>query len=233
MLSLTLRLLHYYQTIWWSLFLLSLLPAVMLLWHYQSQQLGSNPLESLQHTTGRWALIFLLLTLTITPLRKILTAYCIYVHVRFGKRLEDWNWIIRLRRMLGLYSFFYASLHMLLYVLFDLAMQWSWAIDDIREKPYIVLGVIAYLMLIPLAVTSIGKFFKLMGKEKWQRLHKIVYLILIIVILHTWWQTKVGVYTPWPYTIAAVFLLGFRLLNWLGMLRRYRRDDGMEVTPRA
>lgn len=230
--SLTLQLLHYYRQIWWGAFLLSSLPAMLLLWQYYSSQLGANPLQTLQHTTGRWALIFLLISLTITPLRQTLSSFCIYIHVRFGKRLEDWNWIIRLRRMLGLYSFFYASLHMLVYVVFDLALQWSWALEDIREKPYIILGAVAFAMLIPLAITSHSKLFQLMGKPRWQRLHRTVYLILIIVILHFWWQTKVGVYTPWPYTAAAVLLLGFRLFMWLGMFRKNARDDGLEVEPR-
>ena len=222
-----------YRLLWWSLFLLSLLPCIKLGWDTYRQQLGENPLQTLQHTTGRWALTFLLLSLTITPLRQMLCHLCLFLHTHFGKRLEDWNWIIRLRRMLGLYGFFYASLHLLVYVLFDAALQWSWAMDDIREKPYIVLGVVAYLMLLPLAVTSSTYLFQIMGKQKWQRLHKTVYLILIITILHFWWQTKLGVYTPWPYTAAAVFLLGFRLLNRLGILRRYRRDDGMEVPQRS
>ena len=230
--SLTLQLLHYYRQIWWSMVVLSILPAIMLVWHYYSSQLGANPLQTLQHTTGRWALIFLLVTLTITPLRQTLGALCICLHVRYGKRLEDWNWIIRLRRMLGLYCFFYASLHMLVYIVLDLALQWSWALEDIQEKPYIILGAVAYIMLIPLAITSHSKLFQLMGQQRWQRLHRIVYLILIIVILHFWWQTKVGVYTPWVYTVVTVVLLGFRLFNWLGIFRRNPKDDGMEVEPR-
>lgn len=221
-----------YRLLWWSLFCLSSLPWMNLVWRYTQQQLGENPLQSLQHTTGRWALIYLLLSLTITPLRQVLCKLCIFLHRRFGKRLEDWNWIIRLRRMLGLYSFFYASLHMLIYVLFDLALDWSWAISDIQEKSFIVLGVIAYLMLIPLAITSNSKLFFVMGKDRWQRLHKTVYLIQIIVILHFWWQSKVGVYNYLPYALAATFLLGFRLFNWLGILRRNRRDDGMEIEVR-
>jgi len=221
-----------YRPFWWVLFTLSGLPFINLIIDYYTGQLGANPLQTLQHTTGRWALIFLLVTLTITPLRYIMRRLCVFMHTHFGKRLEDWNWLVRLRRMLGLYCFFYASLHMLVYVLLDLSLNWTWAIQDINEKPYIVLGVIAYLLLIPLAVTSLTKFFKLMGKKKWQGLHKMIYLINILVIVHFWWQTKVGVYDYLPYLFVTIFLLGFRLFNWLGILRRHPRDDGMEATPR-
>lgn len=151
-----------------------------MIWRYYLQQLGDNPLQTLQHTTGRWSLIFLLITLAITPLRQILCKLCLYLHVRFGKRLEDWNWIIRLRRMLGLYCFFYACLHLLVYLLFDLALDWQWALQDIEEKPYIILGVIAFVMLVPLAITSHSRLFQIMGIKNWKRLHKSVYLILVI-----------------------------------------------------
>ena len=231
--SLTLQILHYYRHLWWTLFMLSGLPLVVLFYDYQTNQLGANPLQALQQTTGRWALIFLLITLTVTPLRQTLNKFCIYVHVKFGRRLEDWNWLIRLRRMLGLYCFFYASLHMLVYVFLDLALDWSWAVSDIQEKPYILLGILAYLMLIPLAITSISKCFHIMGKDRWLRLHKTIYLIVIVVVIHYWWQTKVGVYSYAPYAAVTVFLLGFRLLNWLGVLRRNSKDDGMEVPTRS
>jgi len=231
--SYTLWFLKNYRAVWWFIFLSSALPSVIMGRQFYTQQLGPNPLQYLQHATGRWALIFLLLSLTITPLRQILSAFCIYLHVRFGKRLEDWNWIIRLRRMLGLYCFYYASLHMLVYVLFDLALQWRWAVSDIQEKPYIILGVTAFVMLVPLAITSHSKLFQLMGVRAWKRLHKIVYLILLIVIMHFWWQTKTGVYDYLPYAIVACLLLGFRLLNWWGVFRRCSGSDGMAVTPRV
>lgn len=221
-----------YRIIWWTLFAFFALPAIDIVWDYYHQQLGENPLQTLLSTTGRWSLIFLLITLTITPLRQILCNLCLYLHGQYGKRLEDWNWIIRMRRMLGLYCFFYATLHTLIYVLFDLALNWSWAISDIKEKPYIVLGVIAFIMLIPLAITSHTKLFLLMGLRRWKRLHRSIYLIVIIVILHFWWQSKVGVYDYLPYTAITIYLLGFRLLNWLGILRRNPQDDGMETKMR-
>lgn len=230
--SLTLQLLHYYRFIWWCVFVSSALPAIFLFINFYTQQLGANPLQSLQHQTGTWGLIFLLITLTVTPLRQILNHFCIYIHVHFGRRLEDWNWIIRLRRMLGLYCFFYASLHMLAYVVLDISLNWSWAVEDLNEKPYIILGAVSYLMLIPLAITSTNKIFFLMGKVRWQKLHRTIYLIVLLVIVHYWWQTKVGVYSYLPYAGVTVFLLGFRLFNWLGIFRRDRKDDGMEVAPR-
>lgn len=230
--SLTIRLLHYYRLIWWAIFICSSLPFLFLLNNFYQQQLGSNPLETLQHTTGKWALIFLLITLTVTPLRQSLNRFCIYIHIRFGRRLEDWNWIIRLRRMLGLYSFFYATLHMLVYTLFDISLSMRWAINDIQEKPYIGLGILSYLLLIPLAITSASKIFMIMGKKRWQRLHKLVYIIIILVIIHFWWQTKVGVYEYVPYALVTVVLLGSRLFNWLGIFHRNEKDDGMEVEPR-
>ena len=232
-LSLTLQLLHYYRAIWWSVFLLSALPTIQLAYSFFTASLGANPLQTLQQTTGRWGLIFLLITLSVTPGRQILNKFCIHIHLRYGKRLEDWSWIIRLRRMVGLYCFFYASLHMLVYVLLDLSLDWSWAVSDLQEKPYILLGILAYLMLIPLAITSISTFFHIMGKHNWLLLHKTIYLIVIIVIAHYWWQTKLGVYSYVPYTAATVFLLGYRLFNWLGILHRNPKDDGMEAEPRS
>lgn len=230
--QLTLWFLKHYRTIWWSLFILSALPFIHLILDYHQQQLGDNPLQTLTHTTGHWALIFLLITLAITPMRQLLVSFCIYIHTRFGKRLEDWNWIIRLRRMLGLYTFFYATLHMLVYILFDAALNLSWIMSDVREKPYIALGIFAFVLLVPLAITSHSKVFMLIGKDRWQRLHRTVYLILIIVLTHFWWQSKVGVYAYLPYTAVSTFLLGFRLFNWLGILRRNPRDDGLETEAR-
>ncbi|MDH5445057.1 MAG: sulfoxide reductase heme-binding subunit YedZ [Gammaproteobacteria bacterium] len=230
--SLTLFFLHYYRLIWWGIFLLSALPTVLLINDFYTQQLGSNPLQTLQHTTGKWGLIFLLITLTVTPLRQTLNVFSIWIHLKFGRRLEDWNWLIRLRRMLGLYSFYYANLHMLVYVILDVSLEWNWARQDIHEKPYILLGVIAYLMLIPLAITSVNALFRMMGKNNWQRLHKTVYLIVILVIFHYWWQTKVGVYSYIPYLFITIFLLGFRLFNRLGISTKHPKDNGMEVPTR-
>lgn len=227
------QLLHYYRFIWWGLFLLSALPGVRLIYHYFSHQLGANPLQALEHSTGNWALIFLLITLGIAPLRQILNALCVSRQLHDGRRLEDWNWLVRPRRMLGLYSFFYATGHTLIYVLFDLSLNWSWALQDITQKPYIAAGALAYLMQIPLAATSASLFFHLLGKDRWRRLHKTSYLILLIAVIHVWWQTKLGVDTAWPYALAAAFLFGFRLANKAGILPRQPQDDEMEAEPRT
>lgn len=222
----------HYPFVWWLTFFVLGLPALLLAIRFHQDSLGINPLDTLMHTTGKWALIILLLTLCITPLRRGLTRLSLHLHSSYGKRLSDWNWIIRLRRMVGLYSFFYAVLHMFIFLHYDIDWDWLIALEEVQEKPYILAGAVAILLLLPLAITSNNRMIRRLGKN-WRRLHRTVYLILIIVLLHFWWQMKVGVFTPWPYTVAAVLLLGYRVSAKCGWFVAASSDDGMEVPERG
>lgn len=221
----------HYPFIWWSLLLLFGVPATSLLYHFFQGSLGINPLEVLMDTTGKWALIMLLVTLAMTPLRRGLVKLSRYLHSSYGKRLSDWNWIIRLRRMIGNYSFFYAGLHLFVFLHFDIDWSWVSFVKEVQEKPYIFAGATAFLLLVPLAATSTDKMMRRLGKN-WRRLHRLVYLIPVIVLLHFWWQVKVGVFTPWPYTVLVVLLLGYRIVTHYNWVIVKSADDGMEVPER-
>jgi methionine sulfoxide reductase heme-binding subunit len=174
---------------------LCLLPFVRLLICFFTNDLTANPVEFITHSTGTWALAILLISLTITPLRKI-------------KKI---NWLILLRRMIGLYSFFYACLHFLTYILFDLNFDFSGVAKDIAKRPFITIGFAAFVMLIPLAITS-NKFSirKLTGK-RWNQLHRLVYPAAILGVIHFYWLVKSDVRQPVLYAGVLIFLFGVRL----------------------
>jgi len=216
------------KAIWWLLWLLLLLPALLLIYQYIDQSLGVNPLQKLERTTGNLALLILIITLSITPARHYLTKLCIKLNSKNGKRLADWNWLIRTRRMVGLYCFFYACIHVTIYISFDLAFEWNWFISDIREKPYIIAGMIAMLLLIPLAITSTNKMMSRLGAN-WRRIHKLIYVISITAIIHYWWLSKVGTYDPLLYTAIIFLLLIYRVFVKLGIINPNPADDGMEA----
>jgi sulfoxide reductase heme-binding subunit YedZ len=214
-----------------AVFLLSLGPAFWLLSGYLSDNLGVNPLQTLIATSGRWGVVFLLLSLTITPLRRLLNRRMIERQAPFGKRLSDWNWIIKLRRMLGLFCFFYAALHLFFYAWLDQAWDWRGIVFDAQDRPFILIGLAAFALLLPLAVTS-NRWSIRQLKKNWLHLHKTVYLITALVVIHEWMQAKVGDWTPLPYSIIAALLLFYRLavrMNWTKILHG---DTGMEVEER-
>ena len=172
----------------------SLLPLAWLFWLAWSDQLGANPVETLSHRTGDWSLRFLLLTLAVTPVR----------------RLTGWNGLQRFRRMLGLFAFFYVSLHFGVYLIFDQFFDLSTIIADVAKRPYITVGFAAFLLLIPLAVTSTNRMIKRLGRN-WQRLHRLVYLIAILGVLHYLWLVKADLREPLMYAGILAVLLGYRL----------------------
>lgn len=229
MLSAWLR--KHYQWVWWTTFIVSGWPFAQLIWNFYTDQLGVNPLERLIHASGTYALVFLLLSLLITPLRRWITQLSQRIHSRYGKRLSDWNWVVRLRRMIGLYAAFYASVHLGIYLHFDLYWDWSLFWQECIEQPYLLIGLVAFIGLIPLVVTSNNFMMKRLGK-KWRQLHRLVYLITVLVILHYWWQMRGGATDPWFYTLAAAFLLGYRFMSHYGWIFTLPRDDGMEVPER-
>lgn len=178
-------------------FIACLLPLAWLLWRFGSDQLGVNPVETLSHRTGDWSLRFLLLTLAVTPLR----------------RLTGWNGAQRFRRMLGLFAFFYASLHFLVYLVFDQFFDLTAILADIAKRPYITVGFAAFVLLIPLAVTSTQRMIKRLGRS-WTRLHRLVYLIAVLGVLHYLWLVKADLREPLLYAAILGVLLGYRLWWW-------------------
>lgn len=222
---------EHYRLIWWSVFILSGLPGISLVFRCFTNDLGINALETLQNTTGHWALVFLIISMCITPFRRFVSFLSSWVHARYGKRLSDWNWFIRMRRMIGVYCFAYALAHGLVYLAFDLVFDWSWAIQDIQEKPYILVGMATLLLLTPLAVTSTNWMMKRLGKN-WKRLHQLIYVIAVMAILHYWLQSKVGVYDPMPYTIIILLLLGYRLSSFYKIFFLRSKDDDFEIPER-
>ena len=178
-------------------FLICLLPLAILLaraFSVAGLGLGANPVEELLHELGRWGLKFLLLTLTVTPMR----------------RWTGWNWLIRFRRMLGLFSFFYIVLHFTVYAVLDQGLDFSAIIEDVLKRPYITLGMAGLLMLIPLAVTSTRGMMRRLGK-RWQKLHRLVYVIAIAGVWHFYWQVKLDTLDATLYALVLAGLLGARV----------------------
>ncbi|MGD2116891.1 MAG: protein-methionine-sulfoxide reductase heme-binding subunit MsrQ [Chromatiales bacterium] len=174
-------------------FTLSLLPFGWLVYAAINDELGANPVESITHQTGDWGLYFLLITLSITPLRQLSGA----------------GWLLRLRRMLGLYAFFYASLHLTTYIWLDQFFNWSAVLEDIGKRPYITVGFLAWLILLALAITSVKRIMKRMGRN-WKRLHRLVYVAATLAVLHYLWLVKADYLQP---MIFGAILIGLLLLR--------------------
>ena len=185
-----------------ALFLACLLPLAQWLWLGWQQQLGANPIEYITHGTGDWTLRLLLLTLLMTPLKR-----------GFG-----WSWPLRVRRMLGLFAFFYASLHLSTYLWLDQFFDW-WEIGlDILERPFITVGMLAYVLLLPLALTSTHAMMKRMGRS-WRKLHRLVYVVATLGVLHFWWLVKADVREPLLYA-ALLGILFLARLYWARLAAR-------------
>jgi len=180
-----------------SLFVLALAPFLRLVWAVWTDNLGANPLEFITRDTGDWTLYFLCMTLSITPIR----------------RMMSWPWLFKLRRMFGLYAFFYASLHFLTFLWFDHFFDIPELLADVGKRPFILVGFLAFLLLIPLAVTSTNKMVKRMGATKWQLLHKLVYVIICLGVLHYFWMKagKHDLSQPILFASIVAVLLGLRV----------------------
>jgi len=179
------------------LFLLCLTPLGRLGWLAFNGGLGANPIEFITRSTGTWTLVFLLITLSITPLR----------------RLTGRNGLIRYRRMLGLFAFFYVCLHFTTYIWLDQYFDWAAIIKDVIKRPFITVGFACFVLLIPLAATSTNAMQRRL-KRRWQQLHRLVYLIAIGGVVHYWWLVKKDITQPVIYASILTALLGFRLVYW-------------------
>ena len=181
------------------IFVLCLLPALrlgVLMWR---NELGANPIEHITRATGWWTLTMLALTLAVTPLRRILSV----------------NWLLRARRMLGLYCFFYASLHFVTYVWLDQFFDWPGIVADVIKRPFITVGFSALLAMTPLALTSANAMVRRLGAKRWLALHRLVYLVAILGVVHFLWLVKKDLTEPLVFLGVFVVLLGVRVGYWL------------------
>ena len=175
-------------------FVNALVPLGLLAWDWRGGRLGANPLDFLTRTTGTLTLVFLVLTLAVTPLRKLTGA----------------NWLVRLRRILGLYAFFYGALHLLCYVWFDKAFALGAIAEDVARRRFILVGVLALTSMVPLAVTSTDAMIKRLGGKRWQKLHRLAYLSAAAGVLHYYLLVKSDTRKPLAFAAAVALLLGYR-----------------------
>ena len=189
-----------------AVFVLCLLPVLLLLGDTFeiTGTLGANPVEEIQDRLGNWGLRFIMIALAVTPLR----------------RLTGWNWLLRFRRMLGLFAFFYTFLHFLVWLILDQGVLWSAIVEDIAKRPFIAIGFAALLILAALAATSTNGMRRRLGR-RWQQLHYGVYAAGILGVWHYWWQVKNDIREPLIYALILSGLLGVRL--WFRATRRKKR----------
>ena len=177
-----------------AVFIACLFPFGQLAYKAYTGDLGVNPIEFITHFTGDWVLIFLLATLSVTPLRKI----------------TGWNDLIKFRRMLGLFAFFYALLHFSTYLVLDHFFDFQRIAKDILKRPYVTVGFTAFVIMIPLAITSTAGMIRRLGK-RWQQLHRLVYVAAIAGVIHFYWLVKADIRRPLQYGGVLVLLLGYRV----------------------
>jgi sulfoxide reductase heme-binding subunit YedZ len=177
-------------------FINGLVPLALMVWDWYHGQLGANPVEFLTRTTGMLTLVFLLVSLAVTPLRKITSV----------------QWLIQFRRMLGLYAFFYGFLHLTTYIWFDRSFNVKSTIADIYARPFIAIGMFSFFLLVPLAITSTKGWIKRLGGKRWARLHKLVYVAAIGGVIHFWMLVKSDIRLPIRFAFLLAVLLGSRLV---------------------
>ena len=191
---------------------------MLLLWDVYRKRVGANPVEFMTRTTGMLTLIFLMISLAVTPVRKITGS----------------NWVVKFRRMLGLYAFFYGALHLLTYVWFDRFFNLRSIAGDVLQRPFIAIGMTAFFLMVPLAITSTNKMIKRLGGKRWAKLHRFVYLAGVAGVLHFWLLVKSDTRLPLTFAFILFLLLGYRLLMRFvppsqpsGMMNTERYDLGM------
>jgi sulfoxide reductase heme-binding subunit YedZ len=197
-----------------ALFVAALVPftrlAVSALWFPEA--LGANPAEYITRSLGDWCLRFLLITLAVTPLR----------------RITGWNWLLRLRRMFGLYAFFYGVVHFSSYIAFDHVFDVAAILKDIVKRPFITVGFTALMLMAPLAATSTNAMVRRLGAQNWRALHRLIYPIAALGVLHFWWMVKRDVTEPAIYAAILALLLGFRVAARLRSTLARRSDRGAQ-----
>jgi sulfoxide reductase heme-binding subunit YedZ len=171
--------------------------------------LSGNPQAFIRNSTGFWALTFICITIGITPVRRLLRQ----------------NWLVRFRRMMGLFAFFYASLHFVTYFLFDTGLDWAAVVKDVTMRPFITAGFTAWLLMVPLAITSTAGWVRRLGGKRWQKLHYLVYVTAIAAALHYWWLVKADITVPRRFAVIVALFLGYRIVAY-GLKKR--NDAAME-----
>ncbi len=189
-----------------AVFTACLVPLAALAWRGFTSGLGANPIEFITHATGDWTLRFLLITLAVTPLR----------------RVTGWNRIIGFRRMLGLFAFFYGTLHLFTYLWLDKFFAWSDILHDIPKRPFITIGFSAFVLLVPLAITSTAGWIRRLGGRRWRALHRLIYVAAAFGVIHYWWLVKADVTLPATYACILAFLLAIR--GWFAADAAVRRS---------
>jgi sulfoxide reductase heme-binding subunit YedZ len=184
------------------LFLASLAPAVSLIVRGLMGRLTANPIDEITDVTGTWTLRFVLITLAVTPLR----------------RLTGWNVVIRYRRMLGLFAFFYGSLHFLTWIGLDQGFGWAYIGADIADRPFITAGFLGFVLMVPLALTSTAGWIRRLGGRRWAMLHRLIYVTAIAGVVHFWWLVKVIELEQQIYAAILTVLLGIRI--WFAASKR-------------
>jgi sulfoxide reductase heme-binding subunit YedZ len=177
------------------LFINALVPLGLLFWDLYHKQVGANPLEFVTRTTGMLTLLFLVITIAVTPVRKV----------------TGLNWLVKFRRMLGLYAFFYGSLHLLTYVWFDRFFNVRSMAGDILQRPFIAVGMTAFFLMVPLAITSTNKMVKRVGGKRWIMLHRLVYVAGVAGVVHYWMLVKSDTRLPLTFGFVLLLLLAYRI----------------------
>jgi methionine sulfoxide reductase heme-binding subunit len=185
------------------IFLACLIPLGLLAWDAFHGSLGANPIETVTHSTGNCTLSFLLITLAITPLRKLTRQY----------------WLIGLRRMFGLFAFFYGTLHLLTWAVADKSLVVADMLADVAKRRFITAGMTAYALMIPLALTSTKWSIRKLGGKRWQTLHRLIYFSAAIGVIHYIWLVKADLKKPLEYAAVLAVLLLYRLIAWLSSRR--------------
>lgn len=188
----------------WAIWIAGLLPLAWLSYRFLTDDLGANPIEEITHFTGDWSLRILLAALAVTPIR----------------RLTGWNDIVKIRRLVGLFAFFWVCLHFLTYLVLDQFFAWSYIVEDVLERPYITAGFTGFVLLIPLAVTSTKGWMRRLGR-RWGKLHRAVYVTGVLGVVHYLWLTKADDVTPLTYGAVLLVLLLARV-RWRRMPRAAR-----------
>ncbi|MGH9748236.1 MAG: sulfite oxidase heme-binding subunit YedZ [Candidatus Acidiferrales bacterium] len=185
-------------------FLLCLVPLAILVLRGLHNDLSANAVEFVEHWTGDWTLRFLIITLAVTPLRKLL-------------KLPQ---LIRFRRMLGLFAFFYGCLHFSTWLALDRYFKWPEMLKDVAKRPYITVGFTGFVLMIPLAITSTAGWIRRMGGKRWQLLHRAIYISAIAGVIHYYWLVKSDVRKPLQYAAIVAMLLAWRIVSWLNNRRQ-------------
>jgi sulfoxide reductase heme-binding subunit YedZ len=184
----------------------ALVPATLLVVNFFTDDLTANPIEYITRETGFWALVLLLITLAVTPIR----------------RLSGWNDVIKIRRMLGLFAFFYATLHLLTWIVLDKFFDWQWMLEDVAMRRFITIGMLTWGLLLPLAITSTKGMIRRLGR-RWQRLHRLSYVAAGTGVIHYWWLVKADLYWPQLLSVTLATLLAIRIW-WTSRTRMLLRS---------